>query len=306
MVAPVYNGELSVSDFGITVLAQLERLNVPSHLILVDDASIDGSWEAIKSLKSNQIKITGIKLQKNRGQHIAIMAGLRASESKWTIVMDSDLQEDPSIIPDIYKFAESSNGSVLVRNGDNEDLNLLHKLSRRTFYSLFQKLIDFEYDAKIANYGIYERDLVKWISTTKDRYPFFPALVRQSGFKLYEYAGTKKQRPSGKSTYTPIKLINHGISIILNQSTQIMRIMMKIGFFISILSFASLLFSVFSYLIYGSKVSGWYSVISLIFFFMSVTLTILTVIGNYVGNIFELILDKPIFHVEEEVSLGGN
>jgi hypothetical protein len=224
---------------------------------------------------------------------------LRECDSKWTVVMDSDLQEDPALIEDLYNTAMEKNRSILVKNEYTEGSAYFYRIFQTAFYRLFVRFIDFEYDQQVANFGIYEKSMIEWISRSKDRYPFFPALVRQSGLNLGFITSVKKKRIQGRSGYSFRKLFSHAINIIFGQSTKIILILGRIGilfFIISILLFISI---VLSYFFSEQRISGWYSLMSLMFLGFGLSILTISVVGRYIATIFEIILDKPIYTISE-------
>jgi glycosyltransferase involved in cell wall biosynthesis len=301
VVAPVFNGEMTIQAFSKSVIRVLESMNIESELVLVDDGSHDHSWKLISNLKSEKIRLRRIKLSRNFGQHIAIFAGLKEIESEWIVVMDADLQEDPMLIPILYAEAKRLGNSVVVRNESESDSSIMYKIGREVFYKLFTNLIDFQYDPKVANFGIYEKSLISWITNLHDRYPFFPGLVRQSGFKLSEIVGEKKGRNTKESSYSFIKLFRHATSIVLNQSTRLMRVFVKIGFYTSIFAALGLLVSFAMYQFQGREIIGWYSLVAILLFFFSTTIIVISVVGIYIGSIFEILLNKPIYSIETRI-----
>lgn len=301
VVAPVFNGEATIEAFTLSVISVLESMNVDAELVLVDDGSHDDSWKLIADLNSEKICLRRIKLSRNFGQHIAIFAGLKEIESKWVVVIDADLQEDPTLIPILYSEATRLGHSVVVRNEIDSDSSVIYKICRRIFYKLFTSLVDFEYNSRVANFGIYEKSLISWITSLNDRYPFFPGLVRQSGFKLSEIVGVKRGRSAKESSYSFIKLIKHASSIVLNQSTKLMRVFVKIGFITSIFASIGLLVSLTMYLLQGSEVLGWYSLVAILLFFFSTTIIVISVVGIYIGTIFEILVNKPMYSIESRI-----
>jgi glycosyltransferase involved in cell wall biosynthesis len=301
VVAPVFNGEMTVEAFSMSVIKVLESMNVEAELVLVDDGSHDDSWKLIANLRSGKIGLRRIKLSRNFGQHIAIFAGLKEIESEWIVVIDADLQEDPTLIPVLYSEAKKLGNSVVVRNESESDSSMMYRIGRAIFYKLFTNLIDFKYDPKVANFGIYEKSLISWITNLHDRYPFFPGLVRQSGFKLSEIVGVKRGRNAKESNYSFIKLFRHASSIVLNQSTKLMRVFVKIGFYTSIFALLGLLASLAMYQFQGSETIGWYSLVAILLFFFSTTIIVISVVGIYIGSIFEILLNKPIYSIESRI-----
>lgn len=301
VIAPVFNGEATIEAFSSSVLKVLESMNIDAELVLIDDGSRDDSWKLIGGLTSQRVRLRRIKLSRNFGQHIAIFAGLREIESNWTVVIDADLQEDPTLIPKLYSEATRLGHSILVRNESDSDSPLLYETGRKIFYRFFTSLVDFEYNPKVANFGIYEKSLIAWIVNLNDRYPFFPGLVRQSGFKLSEIEGVKKSRDAKISNYSFIKLLRHASSIVLNQSTKLMRVFVKIGIITSTLATIGLLSSLAMYILHGSEILGWYSIVSILLFFFSTTIIVISVVGVYVGTIFEILVNKPIYSIESRL-----
>jgi dolichol-phosphate mannosyltransferase len=107
IISPVYRAEEIVVQL-VTEIHQAVKLITDSYeIILVEDGSPDKSWEAILSVCEEDKIVKGVKLSRNFGQHAAISAGLATSKGEWVVVMDSDLQDRPEVIPDLYKKSQA-------------------------------------------------------------------------------------------------------------------------------------------------------------------------------------------------------
>ena len=266
VVAPVYQNEKHIDDFVEMLYATLRELDIDFEVILVNDGSNDSSWEKLKKLSKSKKELTCLNLSRNYGQHRAIMAGLHRTNGDVVVVLDSDLEENPKLILELYK-AYKENGSVnMIVRKKSSGKRFSYKILRLFFYKIFRLLIDFEYLSGISNYGLYPRELIQKILTVRSPYPFFPSLVSKFSTNINYIDSDESQEPSTKSTYTITSLINHGTKIITANSTRPLHLIFILGV-ISAIFALTYGFLVFIYVImFGSEVSGWTTLALLISF----------------------------------------
>jgi dolichol-phosphate mannosyltransferase len=135
VVAPIYNEAPLISEFVKQVSEVLISINDNHQVILVDDGSTDNSWEVMREEASRSEKIKAIKLSRNFGHHYAITAGIHNSNSKWTVVMDSDLQDRPVVIKDLYEKAVEGYEVVFVSRSNRPE-SFWYIAAQRLFYKL--------------------------------------------------------------------------------------------------------------------------------------------------------------------------
>ena len=139
VVSPVYQAEELIPLLVDQVSREVQGLTSAYEIILVDDRSRDGSWQAIRQECQKNGRIKGLRLSRNFGQHCAITAGLRHAKGDWIVVMDCDLQDRPDQIPLLYQAALEGHDIVYARRRCRQD-SQFKKIYSRFFYSVFSYL----------------------------------------------------------------------------------------------------------------------------------------------------------------------
>ncbi len=300
IVSPVYRAEKFVEKLVFEIEKVCLTLNVDYEIILVDDRSPDQSWIKMKAISANNSKIKSIRLSRNFGQHPAIMAGLSHAHGEWIVVMDCDLQDQPKVIPDLYKKALEGYDLVLARRMQRQD-SYLKKLSSKIFSKVYGFFTDTKYDNEIANFGIYNQKVIQSILQVSDYIKFFPLFVNFVGFNATSIPVEHASRESGGSSYSLAKLISLAFNSIISFSNKPLKIFVKFGIIISILSF--LVGSYYLYEAYTHRIAviGFTSIIVSIWFLSGVIITTIGITGIYVGKIFDQTKNRPVFIIDEIV-----
>ncbi|WP_339832387.1 glycosyltransferase family 2 protein [uncultured Altibacter sp.] len=300
VVVPVYYGEHTLKELTQRVIATCKTLGADHELILVNDASPDASWEVIKQLHREDPKVRGINFSRNFGQHYAISAGLAAATGDWVVVMDYDLQDVPEAIPDLLKKAQEGFDVVLAKREQRQD-GFFKKFFSRMFYSFLSYLSGARYDASVANFGIYHKEVIASINALPEKNRFFPSMVKWVGYKQTAIGVPHAKREEGTSSYTLKKLFNLSLDIILSYSDKPLRLTIKLGLIITVL--ASLFACVQLYKWYQGEIEvlGYTSLILSLWFLSGIIILILGVVGLYIGKIFENVKDRPTYIVKERL-----
>lgn len=298
VVSPVYRAEKLIKPLVDRLTTVLEQITPTFEIILVDDCGPDNSWDRIVEQSARDPRIKGVKLSRNFGQHYAITAGLDTCQGDWVVVMDCDLQDQPEEILKLYRKAIEGYDVVLARRYDRRD-NFLKKLSSKLFYNSLGYLTGSKQDNTIANFGIYSRRVINAICTLRESIRYFPTMVKWVGFKSTAINIEHAERTEGKSSYNLKRLLNLALDIILAYSDKPLRITIKIGVFISFLSFLAALYMLYRALIGKVEVSGYASLIVSIWFLSGLIISILGIVGLYIGKIFEGVKARPVYIISE-------
>lgn len=303
VVSPVFMAENIIDELVVKIIENLNKITSNYEIILVDDGSIDKSWEKIKNICNTDEHVKGVRFSRNFGQHHAISAGLSFSNGEWVVVMDCDLQDNPEDIIPLYNQAITGWDIVLGRRVRRNDC-FLKKLSSTLFYKTLNFLTDTESDQSIGTYRILNKKVVQYFNMLKEQSRFFGGLINWLGFKVCTIDLNHKPRKRGtKSTYTYKKLINLAIDSILSFSDKPIKICIKIGFLMLLLSTIFILTKIFSSILNGTSILGWASIITSIFFSTGLIVINLGLIGLYIGQIFKEVKDRPLFVIQESVNL---
>jgi glycosyltransferase involved in cell wall biosynthesis len=304
VVVPVYGCRECLVELHRRLDAALQGIGMDYELILVDDSSPDGAWEAIAELCRADARVKGIRLSRNFGQHQAISAGLDQALGSWVVVMDCDLQDDPAEIPRFHQKAAEGYDAVVGRRAFRQD-SWFRRGASRAFYALLGYLTESKIDASVANFGIYSARLIRAVKSMGDDSRFFPLMVRWVGFRVASIEVNHQERHSGRTSYSWARLLSLALNAALSFSSKPLKVIVSAGFCISALAFAYACRIFFMAAVFGIPVLGWSSVIISIWFLSGVQMIVVGLVGIYVGKIFEASKRRPLYLVSQSLNVGG-
>lgn len=301
IVSPVYNAEKIIPQLVERIERSIQKITADYEIILVEDCGPDNSWEVIQNIAQTNLKVVGIKLSRNFGQHYAITAGLDQSKGDWVVVMDCDLQDQPEEIEKLYKKAQEGFDIVIARRFDRKD-RYFKKFSSKIFYRTLGYLTGSEQDETVANFGIYSRNVVNAVVSMRESIRYFPTMIKWVGFKSSKVNVEHGERNEGKSGYNFKRLINLALDIILAYSDKPIRLLIKTGLIISGISVLVALIYFIKWLKGDVLVLGYTSLIISIWLLSGVILSTLGIIGLYVGKTFEGVKNRPIYIIDKIIN----
>jgi len=216
--------------------------------------------------------------------------------------MDCDLQDRPDEIPNLYRIAQEGYDSVFAQRKGRQDA-FFKRLFSKIFYALFSYLTDTKQDPTIANFGIYNRKVINAIMMMKDYIRFFPTMVQWVGFQKYYLPVQHANRYEGKTTYNFRRLTQLAINNIIAFSDKPLRLAIKIGFIISFFSFLLAIYNVIAHFTGIITVEGFTTTVFSIWFTGGIIITILGIVGLYVGKTFENVKNRPTFIVKDQINV---
>jgi glycosyltransferase involved in cell wall biosynthesis len=296
IVIPVYKAEDCLQVLYDRLRASLEIINSDFEIILVEDCGGDRSWEIICELAKSDPRVKGIQFSRNFGQHYGITAGLDHCDGDWVVVMDCDLQDRPEEIPRLYEKAQEGYDVVLARRGKRKD-PLLKRLKSSLFYKVFNYFTELEYDSEVGNFRIISRRVAENFRLMREQLRFFGGIVDWMGFTTASVNVSHEERFAGQSTYTFSKLWKLASETIIAYSDKPLRICIRLGFLLSTFAFAYGVVILLRALIYGSPVTGWNSLIISLYFLGGIIISILGILGIYLGKTFDETKKRPLYLV---------
>lgn len=301
VVSPVYRGEKMLSELVRRNVETLSGMGVDYEIILVNDASPDGSWnEIVKECKKNP-DVKGLNLSKNFGQHYAITAGLRYATGDWIVVMDCDLQDRPEDIPALYAKAQEGYDIVFARRVVKH-VGWWKRFSSVAFHRVLDWLSGTKSDPAIANFGIYCRRAIDEFNQLTQYARSFTPLLEHVGFKRGYVEVEQDESARGESSYTFVKLLIHSFRIIITSTNKPLRMAVGLGFGMAGLSFVLALYNVIAKLLGIIMIAGYTTTVFSIWFVGGLLLSMIGVLGMYIGAIFDQVKGLPLFVVKEEVN----
>jgi glycosyltransferase involved in cell wall biosynthesis len=298
IVSPVYKAEKILPTLVEEIRNSMQELGLEYEVILVDDRSPDNSWQIMISLSKQYEEVKSFRLSKNFGQHPTIMAGLSKASGDWIVVLDCDLQDRPKEISKLYMKALEGYDIVMAKRINRKD-NILKRVFSKAFSTIFNYLSDVKMNHEIANFGIYKRKVITEVLNLGDYIKSFPHFVYFVGFKRIAIEIEHDERFHGKSNYTFKKLVSLAINTTIAYSNKPLKIFLKIGLIISTVSFVIGIYYLMKYFKGEIVVLGFTSLIVSMFFLSGMLISIVGLVGVYLGKNFEQSKNRPGYIFDE-------
>jgi len=301
VIIPVYGCDESLSELCERLTASLESIVKKYEIILIDDCGPGNTWKIIQNITKRNGSVKGIRLSRNFGQHIAITAGLEESIGSWVVVMDCDLQDKPEEIVKLYEKAQSGVDIVFAQRVDRQD-SFFKKSASKLFYRVLGYLTETKLDYSVANFGIYDRKVINAVLSMKEVHKFFPVMVRWVGFSSASIKVSHADRIYGDTVYTLRSLIALSFGVMLSFSDKPLRLIVKFGFIVSFVSAIYALSIVIDVLLNGATVAGWSSMMASLWLIFGILMSIVGVVGLYVGRTFDETKCRPVYIIKDITS----
>lgn len=298
VVIPVYGNPNLLPKLCQRLRDALNGVTAAYEIILVFDCSADDGWEKIGVECEKDVRIKGIKLSRNFGQHYAIMAGLEYAAGEWVVVMDCDLQDRPEEIPRLYARALEGYDIVFAQRVNRKD-SFLKRLSSKTFYLFFSYITESKQDASVANFGVYNRKVIAAILSMEDKVKYFPTMAQWVGFEKELLPVEQDEGGGGTSSYSWKKLFELAMDNSIAFSDKPLRLTIQLGMWICSATLVVGSYFFLRYVLEGSTVSGYTSLILSIWFLSGITIFILGIVGVYLGRVFTQTKNRPVFIVDK-------
>lgn len=302
VVSPVYRAEEIVDEFVRSVTRALEAITANFEIVLVEDGSGDGTWAHIAAACAADPRVKGVKLSRNFGQHPAITAGLEHARGHWVVVMDCDLQDDPSYLSAL--FAKACDGyDVVLTERSARAHGWMKNAFARVFAGILNRLSgERGADALVGGYSMLSRRAVDAFLRIGDVHRHYLVIVRWLGFRTALVPVVHRPRHRGRSSYNVLKLMRHGIDGWVSHSNRLLYASVALGFTFLLAAIAGTLLVIVLYFVHGFA-QGWPSLVVLILVCTGSILMSLGVLGIYVGKIFDQVRARPLYIVERTVNV---
>jgi dolichol-phosphate mannosyltransferase len=298
---PVFNNEKNLPITYASLQAEVLPELPDYELILVDDGSQDNSYQQALSLNQEDSRIKVVKLTRNFGQHIAILAGLEHMSGDAAVIISADLQDPPGLILDLFaKYCQGYKVVLAIRQEREEGFG--QKLFAKIYYQLMRKFAI--KDMPIGGFDCFlaAKQVIQVITSIEEKNTSLFAQVLWLGFRRGEVCYTRQARQVGKSGWTFSKKLKLVIDSLLAFSYVPIRTISLIGLIDCILSLGYALYVVIQKLAFGAN-AGWSSLMVAIMFSSGVQMLTLGIIGEYLWRNFDESRKRPLYIIDEKHGL---
>lgn len=305
VIAPVFNEEEVIGHFHTRLGEVLATLpDVDAKVLYVVDRCTDNTLEVLRALVRRDPRTRVIALSSRFGHQMSLVAGIdNALDSDAIIMMDSDLQHPPELIPELIDNFRRGFEVVFTVRRDTEAINPLRKLAGNLFYRLLAKISHAPMNANAADFRLISGRVAKILSTDfRERNMFLRGLFSWMGFRQTSVEYVARMRGGGYSKYSLSKMLQLATAGVLSFSTKPLQLGIFLGTIFSLLSFVMALWTLVEFFIDKSIPSGWTTLVLILLMFSGIQLVVLGIIGTYIGGIYEEVKDRPRYIIDEEIS----
>lgn len=302
VITPAYNEQESIEKLQARITDILsndgQAKGYDFELILINDGSRDGTLVEIKKAAARDSRVKYISFSRNFGKEAAMLAGLSYCAGDFAVIMDSDLQHPPELIPAMMEQSIAGFDQVIAkrtRSGDKKGRTFLSRL----YYRIVNRLIDVKLEDGVGDFRLLSRKAVNALVSMKEYTRFSKGLFAWIGFHstILEYENV--QREAGETKWTLKALLRYAADGIMSFNDKPLRISFYIGGVTMLMGLIYIIYSLIRVLVVGIEEPGYFTMISAILIMGGVQLISVGVLGEYIGKIYYEVKGRPHFLVQE-------
>lgn len=301
VIVPCYNEEQSLHFFYEEmekVAAQMKE-NTFEYLF-IDDGSKDRTLECIRALREKDEKVRYVSFSRNFGKEAAIYAGLSKATGDYVAIMDADLQDPPSLLPQMHHaVTEEGYDSAATRRVTRKGEPPIRSFFARKFYQIMNKISDVELMDGARDYRLMSRQYVDALLRMGEYNRFSKGLFGWVGFKTKWIEFENVERVAGETKWSFWKLFKYSLDGIVAFSSMPLYIASMIGAMMCGVAFFSILFIIIRQIVFGGSVDGWPSMVCIIILIGGIQLLSIGILGLYLSKTYLEVKHRPIYLAKE-------
>ena len=302
IIIPCYNEQETIPFFYEEINKISKQIKANFEFIFVNDGSKDDTINVIKKYAKKDKRIKYIHFSRNFGKESAMYAGLEHSTGDYVAIMDADLQDPPSLLPEMLNILEQEDSEydcVGTRRVTRKGEPPIRSFFARLFYKIINKLSKIEMVDGARDYRLMKRIMVDSILELKEYNRYSKGLFQFVGYKTKWLEYENIERVAGETKWSFWKLFIYAIEGIIAFSTAPLAISSIAGMLFCLISFIIILVIVIKTLIFGDPTSGWPSLVCIIFFVSGIQLFCLGIIGQYLSKTYLETKRRPIYIIKD-------
>ena len=298
VVVPIYNGQQTLRELAKRIQETLEPLGLAFELVMVNDGSMDESWNVVLDLAKNNGWIRGISLLRNYGQHSALLCGIRAARYDVCVTMDDDLQQAPEDIPLLLeKLAQGYD--MVYANPKARPHGWFRNSASSAVKLVLKKVMGAEMGGYVSPFRAFRTRIRDAFTSFNDPFVSVDVLISWGTRRFAHIQVPYYPRQTGQSNYNLARLMSFTFNLVSGFSTMPLRMASIAGLGFSIFGFCILAFVVGRFFIFGSPVQGFTFLASSIAIFSGVQLLALGIMGEYLARIHLRQMQKATYIIAE-------
>lgn len=300
ILIPAYNEEKSLPLLYPELKKLMDEQNrYEWEVLFVNDGSRDASLNMIKALRAADSRINYISLSRNFGKETAMLAGFDYVTGDCMVIMDADLQDPPSLIPQMLEYWEQGYDDVYAKRANRGKESWLRKRFSLLFYKILETTTRFEVLQNVGDFRLLDRCCINALKQIRESERYTKGMFCWIGYNKKEIIFNRGDRVAGESNWNFKSLFNLAIEGITSFTTAPLRFASVIGFLIALFAFVAALFYFFKTIFFGDVARGFTTLIVDVLFLGGIQLLCIGILGEYIGRIFNETKRRPSYLVRE-------
>ena len=300
ILVPCFNEESSLPLFYQEVRKIMdENIIYDWELLFVNDGSQDSTIDVIKRLYDEDKMVSYVNLSRNYGKENAMLAGFDYAKGDCVIIMDADLQDPPSLIPEMLAYWEDGFQDVYAKRKTRGTESWFRKKLSLLFYRILDASTRYEVLPNVGDFRLLDRKCIDALKQLRESERYTKGLFCWIGYKKKELMFDRGDRVAGNSNWGYSALFNLAIDGIISFTTAPLRIATVIGLFVAIWALGYMAWIIFKVLYWGDPVAGYPTIMTVILFLGAIQLISIGILGEYIGRIFSETKRRPAYLIDE-------
>ena len=295
-MVPCYNEEASIPILYESLCLQTAQLTKYEwEFLFVDDGSKDKTLAMLEQLHEKDPRCNYIELSRNYGKEVAMLAGFDYVSGDGVVIMDADLQDPPSLIPQMIAKWEEGYDDVYARRQNRGKESFLRKILSKLYYRVLSKSAKTDILPNVGDFRLLDRQCIEALRTLREQGRYTKGMFCYIGFRKAEIVFDRSDRTAGNSKMSYRSLFHLAIEGLLSYTNVPLRIASILGLIVSLFAFLYAIFVLIKTLIWGDPVAGFPTLIVVILFLGGIQLLSIGIIGEYLGRVYKESKHRPVY-----------
>lgn len=302
-IVPCYNEEENIPiTYKELTKTALSLENYDYEIIFINNGSEDRSEELIKEITKKDPKVIAVLLSRNFGPESSALAGLHHANGDAIICIEADLQDPVELIPEFVKKWEAGFDIVLGRRDSGEEGKIINYI-RKIFYKILKKVSYIDIPVNVGGFSLFDKKVNNAMNRLDEKNRFVRAIRSWVGFKSCQIPYERRKRKYGKSSYNSIfAYMRHAEKGLISFSNLPLELLTYVGMILVLISIITILIYIILFFTSGNPITASATIFLSIFFFGSIQILAISIIGKYIAIIFEETKNRPHYIVKELIN----
>jgi polyisoprenyl-phosphate glycosyltransferase len=300
----MYNEEEVIEVTYRRLKVVLDTLGESYEIIFVNDGSRDKTSDIVRGMCNADQGVKLVEFSRNFGHQIAVTAGMDHANGRAVVLIDADLQDPPELIVDMVARWREGYDVVYGKRIGRKGESWFKKTTAAMFYRLLRSMTSVNIPVDTGDFRLMDRKVCDALTSMRERSRFIRGMVSWAGFKQTSVDYVRDERFAGETKYPLRKMIRLSLDAMTSFSTKPLKIAGILGFILSAAGFVYLIIVLYQHFFTDTTTQGWTSLVAISLLFHGITLSLLGVLGEYIGRTYEEAKRRPLYFVSETLNFA--